>query len=192
VINAEPQQSLPLGSELTPGFVWNGKQLVRKPAPDPRTAWMAEVKQNSLDDILRQIGVVQGEISTGNRRPGPDWLPGFTTPYAEQLQKLEARRNALTAGAAPASATPSGPVRAPTTLSPQDQQALTWARSNSDDPRAAKILAKLGFGSGTAAPSPTPGASVNGTGRKPQMGDRRTINGVLAEWDGKGWLPAAP
>ena len=181
VISTQPQ--LPLGAELGE-FVWNGKQLVKKPSADaqgPEARFMEVARRSNLDNILRQIGEVQGEISTGNQRPGPDWLPGFTTPYSDQLRKLEARRNALTDAPATAAA-PSGPAGEQTTLSPQDQQALTWARSNSDDPRAAKVLARLGLGSGTVAP--TQGV------RQPQIGERRTVNGVPAVWDGTGWVAA--
>lgn len=156
VISTQPQ--LPLGTELGE-FVWNGKQLVKKSSAGAQSRgaqFTEDVRRFNLDDILRQIGDVQGEIAAGNVRSGPDWLPLGET-YGSKVERLQAQRDALTPSldeihdlirdAKPATPAPK--------LSALDQQALIWARSNSDDPRAAKVLARLGLGSG-AVPSPTP------------------------------------
>jgi hypothetical protein len=59
----------------------------------------------------------------------------------EYLAHLAAKKQG--GSAAPAAAQPAGGAKSPA-LAAQDQQALTWAKANPKDPRAAKILARLG------------------------------------------------
>jgi hypothetical protein len=196
VLTTSPHSIMPVpGTSRQPdavvqqdGFFWDGKKWVQKRAGGPLDLLEAVEKQNqksNMKKILEEIAEAQGQIDAGNVRSGPDWLPLGET-YESKVKRLRAQRDALTPSldeihdlirdAKPATPAPN--------LSTVDQQALSWARSNSHDPRASKILARLGLGNGTAAPSPTQG------GRPPQMGERRIIQGVLAEWDGKGWLPS--
>lgn len=49
-----------------------------------------------------QIAGLKGEVAGGNKKWGPDWLPG-ATPYADQLRSLQAERDSLAgSGGAPA------------------------------------------------------------------------------------------
>jgi hypothetical protein len=53
-------------------------------------------------------------------------------------------------------------------------------------PESKQILAKHGFDA--KHPTTEPGGGVaNGAPAGPKVGERRTINGQLGEWDGKGW-----
>ena len=91
------QQRQPMiGEEVTPGFIWNGHELVEKRAvkQDEGTLLLNAQRQRKLAALNQELGTAQGEIATGNVRPGPDWLP-LTTTYADQVKKLLAQRAAL-------------------------------------------------------------------------------------------------
>jgi hypothetical protein len=186
----QPEQPTPpatpkptLGQEVIPGWIWNGNALVPKERATKANdvSRFAELsRKTEIDDLDSQIAALRGEIAGGNVRPGPDWLP-LTTTYADQLAKLQARRDSLASAAGvgfpietdsgtgikfyrdgngdrkplPGQQAPPNPI-IPATKS-QDEQALAWTQANPDDPRAAAILRKLGVQSSpSASPAATP------------------------------------
>lgn len=92
------------GQEVIPGWIWDGSRLrpkenqTQKAKADPMTRFAEIARQSEFDDLNHQIAAIKGELATGNARPGPDWLPWVTTPYADQLRQLEAKRDSLIAG----------------------------------------------------------------------------------------------
>lgn len=92
-----PPQNLP----VPPGLLWDRFKLI--PDPNLRKADSGTDDLAQLDSMARtaqlrkldqDIAEAQGEIASGNKRPGPDWLP-FTTPYADRAAQLRRQREAL-------------------------------------------------------------------------------------------------
>jgi hypothetical protein len=93
----------PPGLTIPSGWVWNGRQLVQQRdqgSNDSLTQLQDVNRSNQLQNLDQQIAVAQSETASGNKRAGPDWLP-FTTPYADQVKQLQARREAVSASGGP-------------------------------------------------------------------------------------------
>lgn len=140
---------LPPGLTVPPGFEWNGKELIQRRdsgQDDDITQLQSMTTQRKLSSIDRQIAEAQGEIATGNRRPGPDWLH-LGTSYSDQLQKLELQRAAAT-GNSDSAVTPA-PVMMPGT---QQQPAPVSQQPSVDKTAAlAQAQAKIQAGANRAA-----------------------------------------
>jgi hypothetical protein len=102
----QPSAQIAPGTEVRPGWIWNGRELVQSKSDDI-TQMQNAARRAQLGSIDQQIATAQGEIDSGNTRPGPDWLP-FGTPYETQVKKLQAQRNALLSPTTDTTPPPSG------------------------------------------------------------------------------------
>jgi hypothetical protein len=133
-------------------IIWTGDkyqfqqwpQGTGKPTKDPETGlWMQDGKvlpyneQKDIEDLLAERAKAQ--------QPKPTPAPGMATKVYQAIfgggTPTPTPAPSATPAAAPIRVAP-GAGRA---LTPQDQEALAWARNNPDDPRADAILAKLGI-----------------------------------------------
>lgn len=140
VIHGGPPPSL----TIPPGWVWNGRQLVQAQPENAsevdqllrlQQTQQAQQRSAELRQMDEEIASLQGEVASGNKRPGPDFLP-FATSYADSLAGARAKRNALaqSTGPAIASIAQPAPTPAPAPASQEDLRAL--ARQALNDPTA--------------------------------------------------------
>lgn len=120
------------------GLVWNGRQWThpvkasQTSSPWGNTVPVARGKLDEQGQFTNQYtGAEQGD-QIKLMTPGGK---AVVMPYAAYQAKT-----GQSDGVAPP-----GASGGPPTMSSQDQQALEWAKSNPDDPRAAAILQKLGL-----------------------------------------------
>jgi hypothetical protein len=101
----------PPGVAVPPGFVWNGHRFV-KGQEDDITQLEKLSRLSKLEEIDQQIAATAGEMTSGNRRPGPDFL-WFGTPFEDQVSQLRSKRDAIARGGELPPATSSGPRPSP-------------------------------------------------------------------------------
>lgn len=124
------------GDLVVKGIDRNGMPETQLVQPDAAAIQAEQAAAAQRGTLAGQAASARAKVAAGNKRPGPDFLP-FGTPYAEQAAVAEAKLAQLPPPRRGAPAQPG--------LSSQDQQALAWARSNPNDPRAAAILKRLGM-----------------------------------------------
>jgi hypothetical protein len=148
VIDTNPQATAPpLGQEVVPGFIWNGRTLIpkTKTGKGDEIGQLEELTRTSrLNALNQEIASLKGELAGGNQRPGPDWVPWLTTPYADRVKQLEVERDALMRPSSPQPRDPSAyadpGVIPPTTsqppapLSPTSRQVPTPLRNAAPAP----------------------------------------------------------
>lgn len=97
----------------------------------------ALMQQRELDQRAQLAGA---EMTF--KQKGLDWEMNPENPY-NKIRDSQARR--LDSMADDDGSLPPTGGQFPSKLSPQDQQALDWAKANPDDPRAKQILQRLGI-----------------------------------------------
>lgn len=106
--------------------VWEGGDKLFKPAGGDSKPWgkLLDGTDNTNDDKKKDKGPPQSQ--------GPFWDFGHYGPAMQPPGGFQP-------------APPPQAAQGTKVLSAQDQQALEWAQTNSNDPRAATILKKLGY-----------------------------------------------
>jgi hypothetical protein len=97
-----------------------------------RQAWAALDRRQSTEDMQRAINDAIETLRGSKER--------LRTTFDETYAYRDSEGIGQTAREV---ANPRAPA-APAAMSPEDKQALTWARANKNDPRAAQILQRLG------------------------------------------------
>lgn len=103
-----------------------------------------------LKDVVRSAG--EGTFTEGDQKIIDDLIPQRTDTPESRALKMQMLDNFIMGKLAPVEvdAPPGNPPEQPSgaqnSLTPEDQQALSWARSNPDDPRSVAIFRRLGMG----------------------------------------------